>query len=139
MKKKIRYLGILLVIVFFAGCQDPRSRDVVWVGCVLEIDSAYVSKRATRGAFRFSDSLAMWDGFDLIDSNDFNKIIVDPARLDLWGGRNKYCTLADLQVPFWLHKKAGSDTLFIVQSNKTFLFRIPAQFCGDPDDYWKGP
>jgi hypothetical protein len=105
----------------------------------MQIDSVYVSKEATRGAFKLNDTLAMWDGFNLLQSNGYEKIELDPNRLDLRGQNPLAFSVGDVQVPFWLHKRAGSDTLFVVQNNKTFLFKVPEQFCGDPEDYWKGP
>lgn len=139
MERKMIQVAGLLFCIFLTSCQYAGSRKIVWVGCEMQIDSVYVSKEATRGAFKLNDTLAMWDGFNLLQSNGYEKIELDPYRLDLRGQNPLTFSVGDAQVPFWLHKRAGSDTLFVVQNNKTFLFKVPEQFCENPEDYWKGP
>jgi hypothetical protein len=119
-----------------ARCQNPRTVNIKWIDLETEIDSIFVSKRPSRGIFILNDTLGMVDQFFPFDENTCDSLEIDPNRLDLWGKRNKFCTIADAKVPFWIYKSSGSDTLFLVQNNKTFLFKVPDRSCGDAGGYW---
>lgn len=135
MEKKVINALVAFVSFIFLECEHPH-KHYKWVDYEMEIDSVYVSKRATRGAFIINDTLGLTDAFYPFDDSVCDHLEMDPRSLDLKGQRNKYCTIFDAKVPFWIHKRAGSDTLFLVQNHQTFLFRVPEDCCGDSEDYW---
>jgi hypothetical protein len=134
----IQVAGFLFCI-FLTSCQYAGSKKIVWVGCEMQIDSVYVSKEATRGSFIINDTLGLSGAFPSYQFCYYDEIVLSFMRLDSTENEGEWCRVWQVKVPFWLHKRAGSDTLFVVQNNKTFLFKVPEQFCGDPEDYWKGP
>jgi hypothetical protein len=84
--EKVRIELIALAFCgFLITCKNSESRRKKWVGCVMGIDSVYVLKRSTRGAFSLNDTLSMWVGFELIENNRDEKILIDPLSLDLKG------------------------------------------------------
>ena len=101
------------------------------------IDSVYVSKDATRGAFSINDTLAMWAGFNSLKFCYYNEINLRVKAMNPHEKTGEWCDISQVKTPFWLKKDVGSDTLFLTQDGKTFMFKIPANFCGDPEDYWR--
>jgi hypothetical protein len=135
-KVRVSLFVISIICVLMPRCQNPRTVNIKWVDLETEIDSIFVSKRSSRGIFILNDTLGMVDQFFPYDKNTCDNLEIDPNRLDFGGNRSKFCTIADAKVPFWIHKRAGSDTLFLVQNHQTFLFRVPEDCCGDSEDYW---
>ena len=105
----------------------------------MEIDSVYVKEDATRGAFSINDTLAMHVGFLSFNYCNYDSIILSPNSIPIFDKKDgHWCSIGDVKAPFWIHKNPKSDTLYLVQYGKTFLFKIPEHFCGDPSTYWNG-
>jgi len=103
------------------------------------IDSIYVKKNATRGAFTINDTLGMHVGFQSMNYCFYDSIKLVPNSIPIFEKKDgHWCSLGDVKAPFWIFKNPSSDTLYLVQNGKTFLFQIPKHFCEDPSTYWKG-
>lgn len=134
MKKILRYLPVLFIIV---SCKNNEGMEFNWIGCDMEIDSVYVSKDATRGAFTINDTLALWAGMKSFHYCNYDSILLDIKALNLKPAQGEWCEIGQVKAPFWLHKEAGSDTLYLNQNGRTFIFRISENFCRDPKLYFK--
>lgn len=128
--------SILALSLLVVSCTPKNSEKIKWVGCEMGIDSVYVPKDATRGAFSINDTLAMWAGFNSFNYCNYDSINLRIKTFSYEKLHGEWCDISQVKSPFWIHKKAGSDTLYLVQEGKTFLFKIPEHFCGDPKDYW---
>jgi hypothetical protein len=136
----MRYFGFLILSsITFLSCRSNNSEGIKWVGCEMWIDSVYIKEDATRGAFSINDTLGMHVGFESLNYCFYDSIKLVANSIPIFDKKDgHWCTVGDVKAPFWIYKNPSSDTLYLVQNGRTFLFQIPEQFCGDPSTYWKG-
>jgi hypothetical protein len=127
---------ILIIVANLVSCFSSKDEKIRTVGCEMEIDSIYVSKNATRGLFFINDTLIMSHGFQSFKICYFDSIKLNVTFKRVDENSGEWCRIGQVKSPFWIHKRAGSDTIYVVQDGKEFSFRVLDHFCGDPIDYW---
>ena len=122
---------IVFITLGFIGCGVDGNHDSSAVTCAIKVDTTWVYQDQEHGFYLISDTLTLWSGMELMDDDVCDSIGYRHKAIWAPSDEKRKCRLSDLFPPFRIFKRRSSDTLFVIQEEKTFLFHIPTQWCSE--------